>query len=91
NIYIIRTLNNIGFRYGLSWHVFTGVLVAGFFALAIGLVASQQWLVHYSSDLFITVLSGIVVCVAYLFFVFFLKLISHEEMGFLKSFLKRTA
>ncbi|OZA07237.1 MAG: hypothetical protein B7X97_09635, partial [Methylotenera sp. 17-45-7] len=57
NIYIIRTLNNIGFRYGLSWHVFTGVLVAGFFALAIGLVASQQWLVNYSSDLFITVLS----------------------------------
>jgi pyruvyl transferase EpsO len=85
NIYIIRTLNNVGYSYGLSWQVFTGVLVAGFFALIIGLVASQHWLAHYSSDILITVLSGIVVCVAYLSFVFLLKLISHEELLFLKS------
>jgi O-antigen/teichoic acid export membrane protein len=90
NIYIIRSLNNTGYRYGLTWQVFTGVFVAGFFALAIGLVTGQQWIDTYSSDMLITVLSGVVVLIVYLIFVFLLKLISHEEMGFLKSFLKRS-
>lgn len=85
NIYIIRKLNNTGYRYGLSWQVFTGVFVAGFFALAVGLVASQQWIESYSSHSLITVLSGLVVLAVYLVFVYLLKLISHEEWLFLKS------
>ena len=85
NIYIIRSLNNTGYRYGLTWQVFTGVLVAGFFALAIGLVAGQHWIDTYSNDMLITVLSGMVVLIVYLIFVYLLKLISHDEWLFLKS------
>lgn len=89
NIYIIRSLNNMGYRYGLTWQVFTGVLVAGFFALSIGLVANQQWFVRFSNDMVVTILTGLVVALVYLMFVYLLKVISHEELGFLKSFVKK--
>lgn len=89
NIYIIRSLNNMGYRYGLTWQVFTGVLAAGFVALSIGLVANQQWFVRYSSDMVVTILAGLVVTLVYLMFVYLLKVISHEELGFLKSFVKK--
>lgn len=85
NIYIIRSLNNMGYRYGLTWQVFTGVLAAGFVALSIGLVANQQWLVRYSSDMVVTILAGLVVALVYLMFVYLLRVISHDEWLFLKS------
>lgn len=91
NIYIIRKLNNMGYGYGLRWQLFTGVLVAGVFALAIGLVVSQQLVQAYTSDSIITALSGLVVLVVYLLFVYLLKLISHEEWSFLKSLNPRKA
>ena len=81
----------MGYCYGLSWQVFIGVFVAGFFALAIGLVASQQWIVAYNNDSVITLLSGLVVFAVYLVFVYLLKLISHEEKCFLSSLLKRSS
>lgn len=91
NIYIIRKLNTMGYPYGLSWQVFTGVLVAGFFALAIGHTANQQWIEAYANDSLITALTGFIVLAVYLLFVYLLKLISHEEWLLLKSLNPRKA
>jgi pyruvyl transferase EpsO len=86
NIYIIRKLNHSGYAYGLTWQVFTGVLVAGLAALLVALLVNQQWFTENSNDIWVTALAGLVVLSVYLLAVYVLKLISQEEWLFLKSF-----
>lgn len=85
NTYIIYSLKNTGYSYSISIRQFSGIGLAGLFAFLVVFVVRDELSSLIQSPAIVSLVSGLIMMLAYLPSLYFYKVITSEEIQFLRS------
>ena len=85
NTYIMYALKNAGYVYNLSMRLFSGISMAGLLAFFVVFAATTQLPGVIQSAFLVSLVSGLMIALVYLLSLYFFKVITPEEIHFLRS------
>lgn len=85
NTYIIYSLKNVGYSYSISIKQFLGIGLAGLFAFLVVFVVRDELSIYIQSPAVVSLVSGLIMMLAYLPGLYFYKVITPAEIQFLRS------
>ena len=78
-------LKNAGYVYNLSMRLFSGISMAGLLAFFVVFAATTQLPGVIQSAFLVSLVSGLMIALVYLLSLYFFKVITPEEIHFLRS------